>query len=383
MLIDPNPFKFGVSLTRESLVDRETEVQVATQSLIHGARLFLIGPRRFGKTSILNVAKANATTRGVPTILVNAEATLTLNELAGAVVTEIASILPLNLKDRSRKVIEWFATLKPTLKYEPLTDSVTVGVTPLQEDRHTPTLVEALDRADALAQERGITIGIIIDEFQELSKREGIAAEKQLRARVQEHRHLAYIFAGSDTTMMSAMVTQHRRPFYRLGSTLWVDAIPAADMANFMLNTFKSRGITLATEASDLIFESSRHVPYNIQKLCAQIYSLATFESLDTVTPQLVSRGLETIIRAESLSYQTLFQTQPLSRQKVLRALADQSRRQPSPAVLARDLRLPPSTVRSALKSLIDLDMLRPDLHQKGYLFVDPFFAGWISTMFL
>ncbi len=375
----PNPFRFGTSLTREDLVDRVEEVQNVTQTLLDGARLFVIGPRRFGKTSILNVAKAEASAKGVPTVLVNAEATLTLNDLAGELVAAIANALPLGLKERSLRVVEWFAALRPHVTYEPTTDSISVGVTPINPDKDTPSLVEVLGRANAIAQERGIIIGIIIDEFQEISRREGIAAEKQLRACVQEHRHLAYVFAGSDTTMMAAMVTQYKRPFYRLGDTLMLGEIPAADMIEFIQNSFVNSEVSISGAVCELILRECGGVPYNIQKLCYRTYSSVMLKGLETVDSQVVEDAINSIVQGEALIYQTLFRTQPLSRRKILSALADPRLSKLSPALLARATKSPDSTIRSALKILVAQDILRPALTFKDHVFVDPFFALFIN----
>ncbi len=374
-----NPFRFGTSLTREDLVDRVEEVQNVTQTLLDGARLFVIGPRRFGKTSILNVAKAEASARGVPTVLVNAEATLTLNDLAGELVAAIANALPMGLKERSLKVIEWFASLQPHVTYEPTTDSISVGVTPINPDKDTPSLIEVLGRANALAQERGIIIGIMIDEFQEISRREGIAAEKQLRACIQEHRHLAYVFAGSDTTMMAAMVTQYKRPFYRLGDTLMLGEIPSADMVEFIQTSFGNRNISISEAVAELILRECSGVPYNIQKLCYRTYSRAVLKGLGAIDSEVVEAAIDHIVQGEALIYQTLFRTQPLSRQKILSALADPRSSRLSPAHLARATKSPDSTIRSALKILVEQDILRPALTSKDHVFVDPFFARFIS----
>ena len=52
-----NPFEFGRELGIEELVDREDEVASVLHTIRDGNKLFLIGPRRFGKTSILKAAE--------------------------------------------------------------------------------------------------------------------------------------------------------------------------------------------------------------------------------------------------------------------------------------------------------------------------------------
>ena len=46
------PFRFGGELERDELVDRQEELQQVIETIGTGEKLFLIGPRRYGKTSI-------------------------------------------------------------------------------------------------------------------------------------------------------------------------------------------------------------------------------------------------------------------------------------------------------------------------------------------
>ena len=49
-----NPFEFGRAMRAEAIVDREEELRRLADAVRNGERLFLIGPRRYGKTSLLN-----------------------------------------------------------------------------------------------------------------------------------------------------------------------------------------------------------------------------------------------------------------------------------------------------------------------------------------
>ena len=48
-----NPFEFGRELGVAEIVDREAEITEVVETVTHGGKLFIIGPRRYGKTSIL------------------------------------------------------------------------------------------------------------------------------------------------------------------------------------------------------------------------------------------------------------------------------------------------------------------------------------------
>jgi len=50
-----NPFEVGRERSASEIVDRTDEVALVVRALHQRERLFVIGPRRFGKTSILRV----------------------------------------------------------------------------------------------------------------------------------------------------------------------------------------------------------------------------------------------------------------------------------------------------------------------------------------
>src|ERR1017187_5171706 len=60
-----NPFEFGQAVHGESIVDREEELRRLKDGVKNRERLFLIGPRRFGKTSLLNVVQQQLERQGV------------------------------------------------------------------------------------------------------------------------------------------------------------------------------------------------------------------------------------------------------------------------------------------------------------------------------
>ena len=68
-----NPFEYGRELGTAELVDREDEVRVVCDTIQQGGKLFLIGPRRFGKTSILRVAQDQLAHENVCILRFNAE----------------------------------------------------------------------------------------------------------------------------------------------------------------------------------------------------------------------------------------------------------------------------------------------------------------------
>ena len=76
-----NPFRFGGDLGANEIVDRVEETAQVEATIRNGEKLFLTGPRRFGKTSILRAAQGNLETEGAIVLRLNAEAYPSLDML--------------------------------------------------------------------------------------------------------------------------------------------------------------------------------------------------------------------------------------------------------------------------------------------------------------
>src|ERR671919_1171105 len=63
-----NPFVYGEIVPAASFVDREVELDRLTADLLAGQKIFLISPRRYGKSSLVVQALRAAARRGVLTV---------------------------------------------------------------------------------------------------------------------------------------------------------------------------------------------------------------------------------------------------------------------------------------------------------------------------
>ena len=376
-----NPFEFGRALEADELIDRQVELETLTKQLVGARRYFLIGPRRFGKTSLLLAAAARATEAGVPTIVVNAESFTSLEALAGGIAGRASSLIKASLKEQILNVVKWFSLLKPQAEYDALTDAIKVSVAPREMEPAARSVADALDSLNELARSEGIKIGVVIDEFQSVSLKEGIEAEQILRAVIQHHRHLGYIFSGSDTRMMMAMISEHGRPFYRQGDSQYLGPVPREEFGEFIRTSFASRGQAIEPDALVEVFESSEDVPYNVQKLCAYLWDLPAGEPAADLSVSEVHLALATLLRASHVNYLALYHTLTSSQQKVIYGMARRRQRSETDTAAAKRAGVAPSTFRTAKNSFLQIELIREDFSDgktKNYAFVDPFFAAWI-----
>src|SRR5918997_5939023 len=109
-----NPFEFGRELSADELVDRKEELEAVVSAMTGGSKLFLIGPRRYGKTSILKAAGEIAERERRAVILrYNVEGFPTLDLLVGRLVTDAARALQGGLERTAARVKDYFSRLRP------------------------------------------------------------------------------------------------------------------------------------------------------------------------------------------------------------------------------------------------------------------------------
>src|SRR5437867_10145202 len=63
-----NPFVFGEIVEQRHFVNREKELQNLIRDLADGQKMFLLSPRRFGKTSLVSLALLKLEKRHVRTV---------------------------------------------------------------------------------------------------------------------------------------------------------------------------------------------------------------------------------------------------------------------------------------------------------------------------
>ena len=380
-----NPFEFGRELGPAELVDRVDEVRAVVRSIQQGGRLFLIGPRRFGKTSILRVAAEQARAGGTVVLRYNAEAYPTLARLGQAIVADAAGALTGTVKKAGQKVQAFFGALRPQVSFNPLDQSYAVTLTAASpEGGGEALLAEVLDGLDRLAADAGKPVAVVIDEFQQVVEQGGVQAEAQIRAAVQRHDHVAYVFAGSKTGLLAEMTGEPSRPFYRLGARLFVGPVPREDFAPFLRAGFEGAGISIEEEAVEAVLDLAADVPYNVQRLAYACWSQARDRNAEetgaAVTAEEVRAVLEQLVRRDDPFYTQMWNRLTAAQQKALLALVEERGEGLFAKAVLRQYGLPLSTMRTALAALVRIGVAREEETRGAvrYVLEDPFFPAWL-----
>lgn len=378
-----NPFPYGRELRADELVNRDAERETILRSLENRDKLFLIGPRRFGKTSLLATVEQEAWERGISVLRFDAEKYETLELLAQAIVTGAARAMQGGFERMSELVRTAAAALRPTFQMdEHGSVSVQFGVDTGRKGE-LPLLGDALDSVETLAERSGQQVAVVLDEVQQIVVDHGLVAERQLRATVQRHRSVAYVFAGSATRLLSEMTGHPDRPFYRLGSRLFLGEIPRGEFLEALVAGFDQSGFGVEPGACERILDLAEEVPYNVQRLAHQSWEMVRVAPDSPLSKELVARALESIVRMEDTAYTQLWISLTRNQKKTLKAVIEAEGENLQSSTISRQFKIPVSSIQRSLADLEVKQILRVD-HAGGtvrYRLVDPFLGGWIRVV--
>lgn len=380
----PNPFEFGRELGADELVDREVELALVRRSIRNRGRLFFIGPRRYGKTSILHAAEQLLAAEGVVVLRYDAEAYEAVSLLAQALLTGAARRLGGTVEQASSALRRFFGRLRPEVSYDIDDQRLSVSFArAAREKPELPLLAEVLDGIDRMAGEEKTATAVVLDEFQHLVTEGGEAAERQLRAAVQRHRHLAYVFSGSKTRLLAQMTGDASRAFWKLGERFFLGPVPREAFRPALARGFSSAGFAVDPPALDHLLDRAEDVPYNVQRLASTCWEALRVEPHLTLTAELVDRTLVRIVQQENPAYMQLWQSLTRAQKKALKAVIERGGRELLAREVLRQHDLAASSMQRALQALDTRGIIREE-EEPGRLrwrLEDPFLASWIAEV--
>src|SRR5487761_547458 len=355
-----NPFEFGGELKAASLIDREQELDLAIRTIENGGKLFLIGPRRYGKTSILAAAEEKLADSGVVILRYDAEVYESLGRLAEALLAGAAKHLTPTLEKAGDAVKRLGAKLRPQIDYDLADQSINIT-----------------DRMAAGAQRRA---AVILDEFQQIVEEGGATAERQIRGTVQRHHHTAYVFAGSKTRLLADMTNDPSRAFWKLGSRLFLGPIPREAWREFLEHGFTNSSFKIQASALEHLLDLAEDVPFNIQQLANSCWELLRACGGGTLTPDRVDEALVALVTRENPSYTQLWNSLTKQQKIALKAVIEQSGANLRSAAVLSRYGLTSSTMHKTLKALDARGVVREEeaIGTIRYRLEDPFFAPWL-----
>lgn len=358
-----SPFPFQGPLAPDQVGGRDELIDSLLERLTTRRVTALLGPRRYGKTSVL---------RRIASELEQSSVTVLDFDLY-----EVTSAA-----DLAVRLDEGMAAARgPGLGHlRKLVDSVEInlGMVKLSfarrsTDRPDPiAVIHVLLDAMVETARRDPTVAIF-DEFPAIDRVEGAAG--LLRTKLQSHvQQIGLVFAGSQTSLMRAMFTDVARPFFGQADLVEIGPLSPAAVHELVEHGFASTDRDPGRLANHVVEFAGGHPQRTMQLADAawrrsvpgQPYDDAIWA--DTVAD----------VRSQSdLTHEAMYSRSPSSDQKALRLIANG---QPLFGSAAGLVDLSPGSGQTSRDRLVDVgEIVRAG---SSWRMVDPVYADWIRRRF-
>jgi hypothetical protein len=380
-----NPFVYGEIVSAGAFADREQERARLSQDLAEGQKVFLISPRRYGKSSLVRDVLRGLGRQRVLTVEVTVAASSSyvgfLESYARALLTADTPVGRLR-----RWTQELLDAVRPEVRIDgpsmtpggSSSGRVTVAFPSVRTARDTARLAtEVFALPGRIATARKQRLAIALDEFQAVASFDGGNVEHALRAAVQNQRSVGYVFAGSEPSLMERML-ESKRPFYKAGPVMRLEKIDPEVFARFIDTRFAASGIRPEPGLGAAIVDLAANVPYDVQRLAHETWDDVRVAGRKTAGVEELHATLTRLLGEHQTAFEEQWQRLTLAQRAVLRALVLEEGRELLSADVRGRHRLPvASSVQSALAALAKQDIVMKE--GPRYVASDSLYREWVA----
>ena len=375
-----NPFVYGEVVPGAAFVDREAELDRLVADLGSGQKVFLISPRRYGKSSLIRQTLDSLRRRGALTLDVTVSSYSSYLAFLEGYARAIASVE--SKWDRARTwLMDAIGSTRPEIRYEPKESGMgrfSVAFPLVTTTRDLNRLAnEIFALPGKLAAERKRTVVIALDEFQAIDSFNGGSVEHALRAATQLQRQVGYVFAGSEPSLMEKMIGP-RRPFYKAGPVMRLQKISPTLFGDFIDQRFVKTGMKPEAGVAEAIIELAGNLPYDVQRLAHETWDDVRAKGAKKATLEDLHGALTRLLSEQETIFEALWQRLTLQQRATLRAVVLQGGREIHSADARSRHRLGgPSTIQKSLAALTKQDVLLKE--GPRYVVVDSLLREWVA----
>jgi hypothetical protein len=370
-----NPFVFGEIIDDANFVDRTEELEQLVKDLGDGQKVFLLSPRRFGKSSLVSVALLRLQKRHIHPVNITvsnySSYTQFLEKFAEKVLRAAGAWD--HVKDWIKRFVQ---RVKPQASVDMASGEVSVSFGKETGFNPEPIAEDVFALPGELARNGGFRMAICLDEFQQISQFDGRSVEDNLRNAAQRQREVGYVFAGSQPSLMEEMLGP-RRPLHRAGPKMFLDKIPADAWKEFIGRNFRKRGRAIDEQGLERLLASADLIPYDVQRIAHELWDYAELKDKRQLDLSDVNFVIDRLVASQSTFYETQWEQVSARQRATLQAIAYRGVAAIYSENVRQEFRLgAASSVQKALEALDSKDIL--DVYKNSYFFIDPLFAHWI-----
>lgn len=369
-----NPFVFGEAVSGPAFINRDEEIQDLRRDLMDAQKVFLISPRRYGKTSLAKAVLEQLDRDGIITIYLDLQVMTGYKHFL-----ELYSSRLLQRSTRLDRLLSLAKELLPTINFELSVDregQPTLSFSLPRRQRDIQRMAaEIYATPQRIAEKLRKTVVVVFDEFQDVARLDGEAIERTMRSVMQHQRQVGYLFAGSRKHLMEAMIADKRRPFYQSGPVYYLRRISADAWIPFIRDWFSRGKMQIDGPVIERILEVSDQVPYFVQSLCHELWDHARDQKRLQVKD--VDHVIDAIVTKRSDLYLAFWDKLTVYKRRALWAIAVHGGKGIFKAryISEHDL-VSASHLQKAVEQLQKEDFL--DREEDAYYLPDVFFREWL-----
>ncbi len=362
------PFVYGRRVGKEHFADREKELEKLKIAIISGQNVIIYSPRRYGKSSLVNIALEELGDKIYP-IEVDCSGILTKKELAEKISSAAIATWKGRVEDFLKKI---FKIVRPKI-----TIGKQIEVEFLFGEEET-AFEESLKLPERVSQATGKRVVMVFDEFQEVGNL-GKDVLPKMRSEFQKHRGVSYVFIGSKTGMMRYIFQSPKSPFYNFGMHLILKRIPKEKFKPFIIEKFRKSEILVKDEFIDFVLEITKGHPHYTQMLCYKLWLNAILAGDRKLSKEDLSNAVREVIDETSEVFEEIWDSLTLNQRRVLVVIAKGERDFYSKDILNQYGFKRASTVQAVIKILREKELIIKEGDR--YFIENPLFELWIKRI--
>jgi hypothetical protein len=372
-MVTSNPYHFGSPAIDPYFCDRESEVGDLEALLRAHIHVFVLGPRRYGKTSIVKRALRGFEAGGGRAGY--AELIRCTTELD--VATEVLAAVVNGVLSGRHRAKGWLEDILRRLRVHP---TVGIGVDGRVSLSFEPQLAsrswqEILDDAVMLVQDaaREGPVALALDEVQQVATIGPKGMGGTLKHLADQLSSGSLLLSGSHQSTMDALTRGRGAPLYGMGERMAIEPIPIEAMVPYLQRRARAGGKRLDKATAAELYVRGGAVPNYVQQL-----AFAAFEEADAaIDSAALDAGLSAIVARQSSDFAERFEGLADSQKRTLLALANEPTGRVFTKVFMGQVQVAnANAVRKALDVLTRRELV--DRRAGVYEVVSPFLAEWL-----
>ena len=217
-----NPFVYGEPVFGGNFCNRKEEIRKLKNDILSCQKIFLISSRRMGKTSLIKTAIDQISAKEIISISMDLEEFSSYREFLNTYLS-----LLIKKSTPENKILGFLRQVLSGLRINFKIDEIGKPVISLDYSQPINAELDSkiFNLPEIIASKQNKKLVVVFDEFQEILKLNRKNIEGKLRAHIQHHRNVAYVFAGSKRHLLNEMINSQDKPFYRIGPVMYLEKI--------------------------------------------------------------------------------------------------------------------------------------------------------------